>query len=93
MPTFILFLVFPLVWMWRSFVLMKVWGWFLLSVGAPRLGFLPAMGVMLIAALVAPSQREDKVLTAKEAATGGAIGFLFPLCLLLCGWLLHLFTA
>lgn len=95
MPAFVTLLISPLTWMWKAFVLVKVWAWFMVPAGAPRLGFVTAMAVALIVSILTPLTRvpDDKPVDTKWAVSVVSYGFMAPLAALAFGWGLHLFTA
>lgn len=95
MPAFITLLLSPLTWMWKAFVLVKIWAWFMVPAGAPRLGFVTAMAVSLFVSILAPITKapDDSPADAAWAARVVGYGFLVPLVGLAFGYGLHLFTA
>lgn len=86
-------LISPLTWMWKAFVLLKLWVWFLVPLGAPRGGFVAAMGVVLIVGLLTPTKIDDEEYDTNRAVKAIGFGIIAPLIALGFGWGLHLFTA
>lgn len=93
MAALVAFLLSPLTWMWKAFALFKLWSWFLVPAGVPRLGFVTAMSITLIVSLLTPSKVDDKETTDKDWIKAIVIALLHPAFVLFCGWILHLFTA
>lgn len=95
MPALVTLLISPLTWMWKAFVMVKLWSWFLIPAGAPRLGFVTAMGITLLVGLLTPITKvsDDKDVTVAWAVKVVGLGIMGPLMALGFGWALHLFTA
>lgn len=94
MPALVALLFSPLTWMWKAFVMVKLWTWFLVPAGVPRLGFVTAMGTTLIFSMLSPTPKFDgDEVTVEWAVKAIAVGFFGPLIGLVFGWGLHLFTA
>lgn len=82
-------IILPFHTMWRGFVFLKLWGWFVLPLGGPHLTLLQAMGVQLIltyATFHGPLQREQL-----QWIQGWLVRWILPAVLLLIGWSYTLF--
>ena len=42
---------------WKAFVAVQLWGWFLVPLGAPRVGLAHAVGLMLVATMATVKPR------------------------------------
>jgi len=94
MPVLVALLISPLTWMWKAFVMVKLWSWFMVPAGIPHLGFVTAMGATLIFSMLSPTPKSDsEEVTVEWAVKAIGMGFLGPLLGLFFGWGLHLFTA
>jgi len=72
----------------RALVLVQLWGWFIVPLGAPSVGMVMAMGIALVASLLAhqnaPKKSEGKTNSEKLSAAGEAMAYavINPLVLL-----------
>ena len=96
MPLFILALLFIPTLLWRGFVLVKLWTWFLVPLGAPAPKVPLAMGLLLLHAhLTLGSSANDGDFTKRPDWLHKTIGFSFvaPALLLGVAWAIRLFVA
>jgi hypothetical protein len=66
----------------RGYVLSQLWGWFVQPLGAPHIGVVHAIGLSLAAQTFLP-------MPSSEGKVKG--GLLFPLLILLLGYIVHLY--
>jgi len=84
-------LLFPSL-IWRAFVLVRLWFWFMVPLGLPRVTIMTAMAVFIISAMFIPTEIK-KDLGWEEFAVKYLAHFMAPLVALGIGWLLHVFAA
>jgi hypothetical protein len=75
---------------WSGFVVLKLWGWFLVPLGVPNVNLAHAMGMTLIAHFMT-SQPHVKEKAYDEWWMRTAINIVNPLYVLGLGWLFHSF--
>lgn len=76
----------------EGFVVMKLWGWFIVPFGLPFIGYLHAAGIALLHKFVCPivKNQPDKnttIISAIQQMFGLAV--IYPMFVLLVGWILH----
>lgn len=71
--------------LWSAFVLMKLWGWFLVPLGVPRIGLVGAVGVDLIVSLTAHQFVPERQ-TMQNWAERVARAVVIPAIILFVGW-------
>lgn len=77
-----------LLWFWKGFVLMKLWGWFLVPFGLPGIGITHAMGLLVLESLFKVSIKhfnEHALQSEYFVQLSAAYGVV-----LLAGWLIQL---
>ena len=75
----------------RGWVLAKLWGWFIVSLGVPAIGVAQAIGISGLIAMLTyegsqPSQKSDEELNTL-LIKGAVVMFATPLMYLAFGWL------
>lgn len=75
----------------QGFVLVHLWAWFLVPLGLPPIGIAHAIGIALIAGMLAPRARDSKEKEEKKKLVVNLDPFLSPLLFLLFGYIVHLF--
>lgn len=78
---------------WRGFVTMKLWGWFAVPIGAPRVGLAVAIGLTFLIAHVVYRESPIQKKTDKEVLTGLLTVTLAPALSLGLGWFVHLWVT
>lgn len=78
---------------WDAFVLVQLWGWFVVPLGVVEIGLFHALGLLLVASLATyqnitnlAKSSED---TASQVANGIAYVIVMPAFTLLFGWAAH----
>lgn len=75
---------------WKGWVLSKLWGWFLVPLGAPRIGVVAAAGVLMVVSFLRPTRPsrpgEDPRVTMADAFRS----VLIPAFELGMGYVVHL---
>jgi len=85
----LLICIFPF-WLWRSYVLVKLWLWFIVPTGLPPLAFATALGIALIVGLLTPNKINKDPVTLEAIITAVLVAFITPLVGLVTGWCIHL---
>ena len=77
----------PFIYLWNGFVLMKLWGWFMVpQFGLPVLSLSGAIGVGMVVSFLIHRVNHEKELTEIIVAV-----VTFPALALLAGWIVTLF--
>lgn len=90
----ILVAIYPFSALWYSWVLTKLWAWFLVPLGMVPVGILGAYGASLVVVYMTKSPKKDEDATNSEKL-GWAIGVavLKPSVFLVVGWLTYAIMA
>lgn len=78
----------------RGFVLVKIWGWFIVPLfHLPVLTLLPAIGLALVVGFMTYQYQysKDERSTGEKVFESILLTFLYPLLVLLTGWVITLF--
>ena len=89
----VLLLCIPFAWMWEAFALVKLWSWFLVPAGAPRLGLVTVIGLTLIVFMLGSTRDNGNEFTPEIGLKTLKDGCRKTAVVLFVGWILHLFTV
>ena len=84
-------LSYPLVSVWRGYVLTVLWSWFIVPFGIVEVGLIPAMGIFLIASLVRFDVSPYKNYSNKDYWEVFSQTIVLPAFILGVGYVIHLF--
>jgi hypothetical protein len=74
----------------KAYVLVKLWVWFLIPLGAIEIGYVDALGITLVANFIVAKSKPEHIKpeNMKEALTEVATHFLASLVVLALGWVI-----
>lgn len=85
---------YPFLWAWSGWVLMVLWWWFVVPLGAPEVSMAQGVGLAALVMLVRGHRKADGTEDLTEDLPGIiARGALIPAYILLVGWVAHWFMA
>ena len=85
----ILLLIVPLT-LYRGWILLLLWGWFIIPLGAPGITMAHALGISLIIGFIT-SHYDSRKKTQDEKIEEAIATFAMPTLGLVMGWIFHAF--
>lgn len=73
--------------LWKGFLWLTFWGWFVVPLGAPEISYPLAMGLSLFVAYSAKYVKLDKEVTIEQLVDS----FVFDLSAFIIGWIIRFF--